>query len=195
MQYTLRSLLALTLLTLSALSASAEPTPAVRWLMNEPASLFDIGMMRLREVNKLSWTPAFLAEITKRNLNLTHYERSWLGGAVYSWDDNIISIDVSLLGAPTEVLCSTALGIYKDVISPNRESSRELAVLFLTHFFDHINYNSARRPKDLHENLANVLIFSVGISDSRDPITNSTIFCTSKLFDSVPTFKKYGRNR
>jgi hypothetical protein len=178
---------------------AAEPTPGVRWLMNEPASLFDIGMMRLRDSNKSWWTPAALEEISKRNLPLTHNDRGGVGAAVYSWNENAISLDLSLLGAPTEPLCSTALDIYKNVISPTRSTaspaSRELTIRFLTGVFDHVNHTGANRPKDLDANLINLIVFTVGISDSRDSVTSNTIFCSSKLFDTVPTFQKYGRNK
>ncbi len=197
-RYTLQSLFVLSLLALSPLSLYAEPTPSVRWLMNEPASLFDIGMMQLRDANKFWWTPAAMEELSKRNLNLILNDRGGVGSAVYSWGENLITLDLPLLGAPTEALCSTALEIYKNVVSPHRAdataSSRQMAMLLLAHFFDHVNYSSTRAPKDLHENLTNVIIFSVGVSESRDPVAN-TIFCKNKLFDSVPTFTKYGRNR
>lgn len=188
----------LLLVVLGPALVAAEPTPSVRWLMNEPASLFDIGMMRLGDANKFWWTPVALEEPSKRHLNLVLNDRGGVGSAVYTWDENLITLDLPLLGTPSEALCSTALDIYKNVVSPHHAdasaSSRQMAMLLLTHFFDHVNYSSTRAPKDLHENLTNVIIFSVGISESRDPVAN-TIFCKNKLFDSVPTFTKYGRNR
>ena len=45
------------ILSMTASPVRAEPSPAVQWLMNEPASLFDIGMIRLekkiKEYNQL----------------------------------------------------------------------------------------------------------------------------------------------
>ena len=37
------------ILSMTASPVRAEPSPAVQWLMNEPASVFDIGMMRLEQ--------------------------------------------------------------------------------------------------------------------------------------------------
>ena len=44
----MRPLLALALCALLTSPAKADPGPVVNWLVNEPASVFDIGMMQLR---------------------------------------------------------------------------------------------------------------------------------------------------
>lgn len=184
----------LSILVLSVLgvisSALGEPTPSMRWLMNEPASLFDIGMMRLREFNRIVWTPELAERVSRRGLKLTPREQRSLGNAVYNFDENTISLSAVFGGVPTEAVCSEVLEMYKDTIV--LKSDPKFATLDLASFFGHINYTTARRPKDLDEQLVKLFVFTVGITDGNRPGEGNTVFCSSRLSERTPSFTKFG---
>ena len=109
-------------------------------------------------------------------------------------DDNKLVITVSFLGKPSEELCATILGEFKDIIVPRdniNPSSRQTLGIVLC--FDHINYSFTNAPKDLDDNLLKTIVVTVCIQE-REDFGNSgkTIFCSSGLFDNTLSFKKYG---
>lgn len=73
------SLLVLT--TINSGPLRAEPGPVGRWLMDEPASLWDLGMARLKE-HIFGWKGA-------------HPLASYTKGVNYDWDQNRITISIS----------------------------------------------------------------------------------------------------
>ena len=177
---------------------AAEPTPSVSWLMNEPASLFDIGMMRMRQNNHKWWIPELMEEIAGSGLKLWKVQ---LESVEYSWDDNEITISVYLLGPPKENICSQVLAKYKNKViaqtgktfgtTPEklRKMLREWAVKEVTSHFHHVNYTTKRRPKDLDENLLKIIVFVVVLSEAEN-FGGDTLLCKNKLFEDTPTYVK-----
>jgi hypothetical protein len=163
----------------------AEPSASIEWLMGEPASLFDIGMMRMRIANKEKWTPKLMEEIQGEKLKLGD---SGLGSVLYNWDENKITIRVLLRGEPTENMCKSVLNKYKKIISPFPEGS-EYSYAFITHYFQHISYTKQSRPKDLGRNISKLLLFTVGISEK---VGGKGIYCSSPLGSYVPSIQKFG---
>jgi len=176
------------IIAVSAISnTEAAPSTSVKWLMNEPASLFDIGMVRMRIDNRERWTPELMKELNGKNLKLDNFG---VGSVVYNWDENIITIGVGLIGNPTEDLCKDALGKYKKVISPVSKDSN-LRYVFMSNDFEHINYTSKSRPKNMDENISKLFVFTVGISD-KPGFEGRTISCSSRFDSDTPTVKKFG---
>lgn len=168
----------------SIASLNAEPTPSVEWLMNEPASLFDIGMMRLRDLNKTEWVPELMIEIDNLGLKLSNTGES----VVYDFEKNILSIGVCFIGNPTEQMCADILKKYKDIIAPPSFSSR--STLSLTICFNHINYSIIGHPKKLDNDILKIIEITVGISE-KDQLGSKSIFCSSGLFENTPSFQKF----
>ncbi|MEI7752546.1 MAG: hypothetical protein WCJ71_10735 [Candidatus Omnitrophota bacterium] len=183
--------LAITLLSLfCAASLKAEPISSVSSLMDEPASLFDIGMMRMRDFNKTDWIPTLMNELKGMNLKL---QDPGAGGVVYSFEENTITITVMLLGEPDEKTCANILKKYKDIIAPpTLSSSSERNTLVITSCFDHINYSVGRLPKNSGDDLLKIIRVTVGIGEKEGISNGKTLYCTSNLFEDTPSFKKYG---
>ena len=74
-------------------SARAEPGPVGRWLMNEPASLFDLGMIRLNMEAKTWERPHDTFNIEMKEA----YGGIPLYFAKYDWDENRIAVEGWLL--------------------------------------------------------------------------------------------------
>jgi hypothetical protein len=120
MKWTVLALMLMSIFLLT-MPVHTEPSRAVEQLMNEPASLFDIGMIRLRDVNYREWTPKLLESIREYNLLLSNVSA---GSAVYDFDKNRIMIGVYFIGNPNEETCSTILYIYKRIVSRQLDSLR-----------------------------------------------------------------------
>ena len=76
-----------------ATSARAEPGPVEQWLMNEPASLFDLGMLRVElQLDELK----DYDELKDRLGALLFYSS-------YNWDKNRIYLSGAIFGASPEI--------------------------------------------------------------------------------------------
>ncbi|MEX0734323.1 MAG: hypothetical protein WDZ66_12170 [Steroidobacteraceae bacterium] len=169
--------------------------------MNEPASVFDLGMLRLRQSNAEDWAPALQEKIQDLQLIPTS------NGVVYDWNKNEISIGAYFEGMPTEKDCERVLRLYRDIISPFRRSpgAEDFAVGMLAHFFSHINYSTGAQSKGHEKELVGLMRFTVGIEepDKIDPThdalmralskgSGAKMFCTLTYFDDVASFTKFG---
>ncbi|MDP8213046.1 MAG: hypothetical protein P9X22_07160 [Candidatus Zapsychrus exili] len=169
----------------SIASLNAEPIPSVEWLMNEPASLFDIGMMRLRDLNKTVWIPKLVEQTNSLGLTL---KNPGLGsGVVYDLEKNILSIGVYFIGNPTEQRCAEILKQYKAIIG----HPKPLYLHPTTMCFGHINYSVTDYPKNIDDNILKIVKITVGISE-KDHLRSKSIYCSSGLFEDTPSFTKYG---
>jgi hypothetical protein len=174
----------------SGLGLFAEPTPSVRWIMNENASIFDLGMFRLELRNINDWIPKFLKEAEKLGVTLSP---NMGRGVYYDWDENTILIEVTVIGTPTEELAEELVVMYKDVIlSPMRRPGSEfdIGLMIMKNFFDHYDHTSKSRPDDLDKNLMNIFRFQVGIHESEN-ITSKSIYATCNYKSDFPKYEKF----
>lgn len=186
----------------------AEPTSTIRWLMNEPASLFDLGMLRLREMNRVLWIPKLLPLLDEGNLKI---DRVGLGGVVYSWEKNRINISVSTNGKIDENTCRALLREYKNIIANQyyslktdqklRKKMVKSSESMLASTFDHVNHSSKSGPKRWREKVADIMTITVGIKEMIDVsneasqlaklFDSKSIFCTTPLKQDDITISKY----
>lgn len=178
----------LVLILLSSISL-AEPSRAVSWLMNEPASLFDIGMIQLRIKNTNEWVPKLVKNIAKYELKLK-LSSTHSGEVVYNWDENRITIGASFIGNPSEKTCRAVLSEYQKILIPRSSS---LKYMFAAAPFSHINY-SAKRPTELSENISKIYKYSINISNKERTKggRRKSIHCSSDIDENAPTFQKFG---
>ena len=106
------------LLFVGVANLQAELPSSIKWLMNEPASLFDIGMIQLRLQNQNQWTPALLKKIDKSDLALRDIG---FGNVVYNEYAHSITVGAYFVGKPDEKTCSILLEQYKDIIIPKKK--------------------------------------------------------------------------
>jgi hypothetical protein len=152
---------------------SAEATSSIRWLMDQPTSLFDLGMLRLQQKNREKWTPALDAKTKSIGVLLDDLGANSVS---YDQDGNIITITAAFI-APffervDDKFCTSILNEYKKIISPSgKELPRE---------FDHAGYVDRSRPKDLNENISRMLMLTVRISEPK-VLGGKTKSCSSKM--------------
>jgi len=163
----------LSLFTLDIPFCSAESASSVRWLMEQPTSLFDLGMLRLRQQNKEKWTSALDAKTKSIGVLLDDLGASSVS---YDQDSNIITITASFT-APffervDDKFCTSMLNEYKKIISPySKDLPKE---------FDHVGYVDRSRPKDLNENISRMLMLTIRISEPR-VLGGKSRSCSSKM--------------
>jgi len=176
-------------ITLFESLAFSEPSNSINWLMEEPASLFDIGILRLRDVNNKEWVPTLYENLKDPGLTLSKNYSS----VVYDLEKNRIIIEATFTGQPSEKLCAETLNKYLNIISPFRkEKDKQTAIYLLAFYFDHINYSKSNRPKDLDKNIVDIIDINVGIQEEGTVGSNKSIFCGCGIFSDTISFIKFG---
>ena len=135
--------------------ASADPGPATRYLINEPASLLDVGLLRAQEYldGKRIVLENQLKEQGAENAFV-------LATANYDFENDLISIGYSIL-LDTSVVRKTC-----HVVLSDREVMLLKPLLFA--WFSHRGeYVSTDRPEDFHNSLATRVEVSCGDGKTR----------------------------
>lgn len=179
-------LLFVVLLSMWTIPATAEPNKVVRWLMDEPASLFDISMIRMRIANETKWTPELIKRIEGKGLTI---EPAFIGSVVYTFDENRITIGASFVGTPAEETCASVLREYKNIIIP---SSDKFYITIFGSYFDHVNYSTEPRPHNFNTEISKLVQFTIGISDKPGLGGKKSIFCSCTIEKDNPSYKKFG---
>ena len=155
--------------------AQAEPGPVGNWLMNEPLTLWDFGMMNMERDAKQA------AEHIKTS------DSGWTAWAQYSWDNNEIEIRLIVFGfngAISHATCNEtrrsflaallgAYGMYSE------KKAGELAHQAIGWWFHHKGFERKSRDEKLEEKLARIVFVAVrlyvpdGGITCRDRITTS----------------------
>jgi len=152
------------------------------WLMNERASLFDLGMLKTRITNRESWIPQLLDQVDSNKLHLNKNITD--GMVVYHLRDDTIIVGVYLLGKPSRDLCIDTLLKYKEIII-----SKKLSISYrhsiLAKPFLHDGYSMQNQPENINEELSKRFIFKVEIAQSAR-FNSARISCSTTVdTDSV----------
>ena len=161
---------------------SADPASSARWLMDQPASLLDLGILRLRQRNKEEWTPELDLKSKDKGVLLKDLG---INNVVYNSDNNTIAIMaafvVPYVEKVDEKLCASILVVYKNIISRSRND--------LPTGFDHIGYTERTRPKDLNDNINKLLVFTIRISEPK-VFGGKAVVCSIGMDGQQPLFQK-----
>lgn len=140
------------------LIVSAEPGPTTRYLINEPATLLDIGMMRLETLT---------SEFEKRvGLHWTdNGEMKFFGASIhptYEQEDDKIYIYISVMDSdPTDE--QMAEGCKNAMMQMNIWLLKSMHVLFA-----HVGYDDQSRPSDFYAGANDLFEIRCHFSSSRD---------------------------
>ena len=140
------AILAAVLSLANANATRAEPGQVVNWMMNEPASLFDVGMLRLDR--KLD-----------RNFEKSDRQREVTSSVHYNWEDNriIINANIFWLQKPKEDQmtkfkddCKSMIGDLRQVGGINRKTGGyNVTPSVYSMNFQHFGYQPTRASEDL----------------------------------------------
>ncbi len=136
-------------------AAPAGPLPALEWLIREPASLFDLGLLRLRlEIDKAA---RWLAESGSVS------GEPW-SGAYYDWRNRRIIAYVTIrerLADPTEAACRETFARVRDRLIEGVPTGTRSAEVFLDTLFSHPGPGNWGRPRQLGPALVDLVRFEV----------------------------------
>ena len=146
----------------------AEPGPIGRWLMNEPLTLWDRGMMRAREEADRAGTRV-ARDVGERGFTLTFY----------NWNNNEISINFFVFGfhgkASHEICNLTRRSFISELtgfsIQKDAEQVRKYIPEQISTWFSHIGFQSKSRDKKLGEKMARIIFVQVSLQGNQGSIT------------------------
>lgn len=163
-------LLSIVLLGLVSIS-HAEPSPSVRYLMNEPVTLFDWGILRLYE---------YLDEYT------THYLKTNSVQDVYSTvsydplqNNIIISLVVtrhteqanespaSVRSSSSDICKTITQTLRREFLTDRERHVRRSSGLY--RFFSHIGFKGKDEPIDSFDEIEKITVISVSVYSDKDP--------------------------
>ena len=147
--------------------ARAEPGPVGQWLMNDPLTLWDLGMMNMdRDAEQA-------AEFIQTS------DSGWIAWARYDWDNNEIEVTLGVVGfdgTATHDTCNDTrrsflaalLGAY-DLYSEKKAG--ELAHQAIGWWFSHKGFERKSRDEKLEEKLARIVFVAVRLGAPDGGIT------------------------
>lgn len=164
------SLLSLVLLGLVSI-CNAETSPSVRYLMNEPVTLFDWGILRLYEYLD-AYTTHYLKTNSVQDIYCT---------VSYDAPKNkiIISMTVTRQGgqdneSPTSVrtdsmnICKTiTLALRREFLTDRDRLVRRSSGIY--RFFAHIGFKGKDEPMDSFDEIEKITVINVSVYSHQDP--------------------------
>jgi hypothetical protein len=156
-----------------------QPSPAARWLMSEPMSLFDWGIYRLER--RLSAMGSGTPPATLPYL---------LGVIAYDGSTNRIRVVSTFVGAGTEAECIDSLRRVKSVLVPFGMSEVERnksAPAVFADLFGHVGgYGTSEPPSNVGEELANSVFIEVRINRKDDVLSfKPAVICSGNFRSTV----------
>ena len=166
-----------------ATSARAEPGPIGQWLMSDPLTLWDYGMMRAE--NEADEAAKRVAE--KLDIEVVG---AW---ANYSWDDNEITISMTVRNFPGELShapCNAVRRFFVAELIGFGLSSRsateedELNFFLLSRvgsWFSHIGFQRGDRDEELSEKLARIIFVRVSLLGGSNLSESDGLYCRARI--------------
>lgn len=163
------------LLTASTLTF-AEPTPTIRYLIGEPASLLDIGLLHLEMLFHSLTAPTTSAMRIDGNEPLVEVG--------YNWSENRILVNLVYLAgigradADVEADCKRVIDQMRNMLSGPDESGRA----YIERVFAHSGYDKKNAPANFGTELASVVITKVTLLyRNKTSTAPQTMICEGKL--------------
>ena len=165
--------------------ALAGPDGTAKYLMNEPASMMDLGIERLKSI------------VTFKNVFGAEYGKTRAGiGINYDWDENKVVIDLFpdqqfQDAAAFDAYARSHIGIVRALLWVNPDTGRVDAkgangASLVATFFTHAGYTRKNTPKDLDKEIDKLILVRVrGVAGSKSPThTELPISCQGQLVET-----------
>lgn len=140
----------------------AEPTPSVQWLMNEPATLWDLGLSRIR-IN-------FAAYYDRKNLR-PKTRGKYTPIIFYDWDQNRIKIRLYVKFEAKDIddlwdgdIRTSCKAILQEL---NLTMHTELRV---GSYFSHLGFKRNSEPASLAQEIDKITVLQTKISTDQDQV-------------------------
>lgn len=139
----------------------AEPTPTIQWLMKEPATLMDLGILRIRTELAKSYE--------QKNLDPEH-RGDYLSSVFYDWDQNRIKVELraffeakdvdDLWGGDTRTACKSLL----------QELILTLTIIRLGPYFSHEGFKRNSEPANLAREIGRITVLQTKIITDQEQV-------------------------
>jgi len=145
----------------------AEPSPTVQYLMDEPASLFDLGMKSL-------------------NYSLSEGMKDVDVFAGYSWEENRIEITVYDVEVPDTIpnekaRCAKLVEqVKRHLAVVNGKTPMKISGLGI--YFSHTGYKNTKQPKNVATDLDAITTIRVHVSQAKDVTCESPLLSTKVMY-------------
>lgn len=167
----------------------ADPGPVVNWLMQEPASLFDLGMMRLH-IEKFEWSNprrTFNEEMKAQYGDIPVYL------VFYNWRENRIYVlgaiksqDLLLSKEEAKQVCKRIIGEISRLanVDPKTGTTNGDHSIFAD-FFSHYDYENPKEPDNYKSKLDQIFVLAANVR-----VHNETTFCRRPLLSAKVYFEE-----
>lgn len=180
-------------LSLSNVSATcADPGPVVQWLMNEPASLFDIGIWKLDlELERISeieleWAMSAYADYDWARNRITIKAR--VSKFQSRGEDPIKQLKRGCRSWMEHLRSNGGVLIYSSGYIPDSKSSK------YSDYFAHFGYNNENQPKDYRQKLDEIIELRVkaifALKDITDSLVGTQVNCGGPLVSNKIYFEE-----
>tara|TARA_R110002167_G_scaffold1696_8_gene8179 strand:+ start:1613 stop:2173 length:561 start_codon:yes stop_codon:yes gene_type:complete len=145
------------LAVLNASGLKAAPTPNISYLMGEPATLFDIGLLRLDEEMK---------KVRVKNISDLHFYTT------YDWKENRIKLKAITLGSEANNTdeakdwCRSTINYARQMLLINFETGKPFygGSSKLVELFSHVDFGRGNKPEGIGAELDGITIISASFS-------------------------------
>ena len=160
----------------------AEPGTSVKWLMDRPVSLFDLGVQRMND-DAARAADALVASHTAPAGPFT------TGSAFYDWDTNEIRLQIiSAIGdqKPADAQCKKLRGefVSRLIMNFNAKNLKADTTRYLGQSFSHQGYEEKGRDPQLEEKLSAITHASALV------IGSGSVECEGRLAEAEPSYKR-----
>lgn len=164
-----------TLLPAGGAKAGDPSEETMRWLINEPLTLMDLGMMRMRDD---------LREVSQKLVDLGYTSREPRFGTFFDWREQKINAYVSIrepYAQPSERTCLEVFDRVMRHLASKSPGGTESVGWYLESMFSHEGFGNGSRPMRMQEGLLNAIEFSVSVLPP-DPMRDSRkVECSGRL--------------
>ena len=152
----------------TALPSYAEPGPIGRWLMSEPVSLWDWGLLEAgKEVDQAAEYVA------------GHFGQRAHGWVRYNWKNNEIDLRVTIRAYDGDIsheICNKVRRAFIGALAytfslVNEDLVRDLLRENIDSWFSHNGYRNAERDKELGEKMSRIIFVKVFLANNNGIIT------------------------
>ena len=164
-----------------SLNVHSEPSPQVKWLMNEPASMFDLGMLRIQK--ELDWIDTAYFPLHELNFLVVYVRRT----NKIRINFNVEYKDGPLRGAPTikaaKQWCGQVFKYVRDRLDVWVDRGHDKVTL-MSDLFTHQGYVAANETKVLGMHIAAITDLSGSVWVNHKP----PVFCKGDLGGDTVNF-------
>ena len=180
------AVLAVVLCLANVNATRAEPGPVVNWLMNEPASLFDVGMLRLDLWISIWGEHPRIIEI-KQRFGSSSWAHPW-----YNFEENRIYVTISVHdgidvdNAGRKAVCRELIDFMsrQAVVDPTtgKYVDDRLKVSAFAQRFEHRDYTKTSAPSDYQSRLDGIFVLRAFVGEDPRRTTCRRALMSNKVY-------------